>query len=139
MKDSLLPWLACATCHGDLTLHIVERAAAEIIAGSLACPACQSSFPIRGGVPRFADLADDEIQRETAANFGAQWLVFDEVQAHHDQQFRDWIAPVTPEFVRGKAVLEGGCGKGRHTRAVALVLKRTRTSALTGVTRSRWR
>src|SRR5207248_3299961 len=27
-----------------------------------------------------------------------------------------WLAPVEPEFFRAKVVLEGGCGKGRHTQ-----------------------
>jgi SAM-dependent methyltransferase len=119
MKDALLPLLACPQCHAALTLSVTERAQNDIITGSLSCAGCRASFPVRGGIPRFADFATDELQRETAENFGAQWLVFDEVQTHHDQQFRDWIAPVTPEFVRDKLVLEGGCGKGRHTRAIA--------------------
>ncbi len=119
MKNTLLPLLACPQCGGALTLNVTHREAAEIITGSLACSACPSNYVIRLGVPRFADVANDKIQRATAANFGAQWLVFDEMQPHHDQQFRDWIAPVTQEFVGGKLVVEGGCGKGRHTRVIA--------------------
>jgi SAM-dependent methyltransferase len=34
------------------------------------------------------------------------------------QQFFDWINPVGPEFVRGRMVLEAGCGKGRHTEVI---------------------
>jgi SAM-dependent methyltransferase len=34
-------------------------------------------------------------------------------------QFLDWIRPVSQEFFRGKTVLEGGCGKGRHTALAA--------------------
>ncbi|NOT62756.1 MAG: methyltransferase domain-containing protein [Acidobacteria bacterium] len=119
MKDTLLPLLACPACGGELALTATHREAAEIMTGSLQCKPCRADYPIRHGVPRFADVANDERQRETAANFGAQWLVFDEVQSHHEQQFRDWIAPVTPEFVEGNFVLEGGCGKGRHTRVIA--------------------
>ena len=119
MKDSLLPYLICPQCGGELSLEAVHREGAEILRGALACAACGRSFPIEGGIPRFADLSGDETQRETAENFGAQWLEFDHVEEHHDQQFLDWIAPVTPAFLRDKVVLEGGCGKGRHTRAVA--------------------
>jgi SAM-dependent methyltransferase len=124
MKDTLLALLACPACGADLTLTVTERAnnkttSGEIITGALHCTACLAQFPIQQGVPRFADLTNDEVQRETAKNFGAQWLEFDQVEPHHDQQFRDWIAPVTPEFVKGKLVVEGGCGKGRHTRAIA--------------------
>lgn len=119
MKESLLPLLACPTCGSDLTLTVTQQTGTEIDAGALQCHRCQRSFAIRQGVPRFVELENDPTQRETAENFGAQWLVFDHVEQHHQQQFLDWIAPVTPEFVSGKIVLEGGCGKGRHTRAIA--------------------
>ena len=119
MKETLLPLLACPTCQSALALTVITSEAHEIMTGALACPSCRVDYPIRAGIPRFADVVNDATQRATAANFGAQWLEFDEVQAHHEQQFRDWIAPVTPEFTRGKTVLEGGCGKGRHTRAIA--------------------
>jgi SAM-dependent methyltransferase len=118
MKVSLLPYLACPACAGELLLTTAEQEGQEIIRGELRCAGCQSAYPIRGGVPRFADLEHDEVQRGTAENFGAQWLVFDQVQDHHEAQFLDWISPVTPDFVRGKVVLEGGCGKGRHTRLI---------------------
>jgi SAM-dependent methyltransferase len=115
MKAHLLQYLACPTCGAELSLAAQQRADNKIINGELSCRSCAQTYPIRGGIPRFAEPANDEAQRETAANFGAQWLTFDHVGAHHEQQFRDWIAPVTPDFVRGKIVLEGGCGKGRHT------------------------
>ena len=37
----------------------------------------------------------------------------------YEQQFLGWIAPVAPEFFKDKIVLEGGCGKGRHTQLAA--------------------
>jgi len=120
MKENLLSYLACPNCGGELSLNSKELEDREVISGELRCPRCQSIFPIRSGVPRFADLDHDQTQRYTAENFGAQWLVFDRVQEHHEKQFLDWIAPVTRDFVRHKVVLEGGCGKGRHTRLVGL-------------------
>ncbi|MGH9844215.1 MAG: methyltransferase domain-containing protein [Blastocatellia bacterium] len=119
MKESLLRFLLCPACAGEVELNAGARGGQEILTGELCCRNCRASFPIRNGVPRFADLETDEVQRGTAENFGAQWLEFDHVESHHQQQFLDWIAPVTPDFIRGKVVLEGGCGKGRHTRAIA--------------------
>jgi SAM-dependent methyltransferase len=119
MKDTLLPLLACPHCGGALALSATEREAAEIMTGTLACSPCSLSYLIERGVPRFADVTHDERQRATAANFGAQWLAFDEVRPMHEQQFSDWIAPVTSEFVQGKLIIEGGCGKGRHTQVIA--------------------
>lgn len=120
MKETLLPYLICPDCAGDLKLQASERAGREIITGELKCARCPARWPVRQGVPRFADTAQvSEDKQATARNFGEQWLVFDHVSRHHEQQFRDWIAPVTPDFVRGKTVIEAGCGKGRHTRSIA--------------------
>jgi len=55
----------------------------------------------------------------TAENFGWQWQHFVQSDELYADQFLGWIAPVRPEFFRGKAVLEGGCGKGRHTQLAA--------------------
>jgi SAM-dependent methyltransferase len=118
MKESLLQYLACPSCNAELSLADAKYDKGEIISGELRCGGCQSLFPVRAGVPRFADFEHDEKQRETAEKFGAQWLVFDHIDEHHERQFLDWIAPVTPDFVRDKTVLEGGCGKGRHTRLI---------------------
>lgn len=118
MKESLLQYLACPACGEDLAIVEAQREDAEIISGQLSCKSCRESFNISGGIPRFADLAKDQVQRETAENFGAQWLEFDHVAEHHEKQFLDWIAPVTPDFIRGKVVIEGGSGKGRHTRLI---------------------
>ena len=88
--------------------------------GALQCSACATSFPITRGVPRFAQLSDVESDKQaTAANFGWQWRHFTEDDTGYAAQFLGWIAPVTPEFFRDKVVLEGGCGKGRHTQLAA--------------------
>ena len=88
--------------------------------GALRCNACVSSFPIIRGVPRFANLAQVESnKRATAAGFGWQWQHFTQEDSRYADQFLGWIAPVTPEFFREKVVLEGGCGKGRHTQLAA--------------------
>ncbi|HEU4870512.1 MAG TPA: class I SAM-dependent methyltransferase, partial [Pyrinomonadaceae bacterium] len=51
--------------------------------------------------------------------FGWQWQHFTQEDERYAEQFLGWIAPVTPEFFRDKVVLEGGCGKGRHTQLAA--------------------
>jgi len=92
----------------------------EIITGKLTCSDCAAVFLITGGIPRFAKLEEVEAdKRETATNFGWQWQHFTQEDDHYDRQFLGWIHPVTPEFFRDKVVLEGGCGKGRHTQLAA--------------------
>ena len=88
--------------------------------GELRCLACTSSFPITSGIPRFANLDQLESdKRATATGFGWQWQHFTQEDERYAEQFLGWIAPVTPEFFSDKVVLEGGCGKGRHTQLAA--------------------
>jgi SAM-dependent methyltransferase len=88
--------------------------------GELRCAPCAKSFPITSGVPRFANLAQVESdKRATAEGFGWQWQHFTQEDDRYAEQFLGWIAPVKPEFFHNKIVLEGGCGKGRHTQLAA--------------------
>lgn len=120
MKEKLLSYLVCPSCNGPLDLSVEKTEQKEIMEGALRCAACQGTFPVRGGIPRFADLEEVESdKRATAANFGWQWQHFTQEDKRYAEQFLGWIAPVTPEFFRDKVVLEGGCGKGRHTQLAA--------------------
>jgi SAM-dependent methyltransferase len=121
MKHRLLEYLACPECGGAITLGpVTEQSNAEIMTGELVCGACPRSYPIRGGIPRFVEL--DQIEKDkaaTAENFGWQWQHFTQEDTRYAEQFLGWLTPVKPDFFRGKLVLEGGCGKGRHTLLAA--------------------
>jgi len=120
LKEKLLSYLVCPSCNTSLQLSVARTEGEEIIEGALRCDACATSFPITSGVPRFADLAKIESdKRATASGFGWQWQHFTQTDERYAEQFLGWIAPVTPEFFRDKVVLEGGCGKGRHTELAA--------------------
>ncbi|HXD29777.1 MAG TPA: methyltransferase domain-containing protein [Pyrinomonadaceae bacterium] len=120
MKRSLLKYLQCPECSGALELSATSSEELEIMEGELACPNGKHRFPILRGIPRFANLDQVESDKaETAAQFGWQWTHFTQADERYAEQFLGWIAPVTPEFFEGKVVLEGGCGKGRHTQLAA--------------------
>ena len=121
MKRTLLNYLACPICAGDIKLSSVfAEEGIEVLTGELQCGSCAKTFPIVRGIPRFADLTNIEADKQaTAESFGWSWQEFAHDDAKYEQQFLDWIAPVTSEFFAGKVVLEGGCGKGRHTRRIA--------------------
>jgi SAM-dependent methyltransferase len=107
-------------CESALDLSVTKTEDGEIIEGELRCPSCPKSFPISAGIPRFANLEHVESdKRATAAGFGWQWQHFTQQDERYAEQFLGWIAPVTAEFFRDKVVLEGGCGKGRHTQLAA--------------------
>jgi SAM-dependent methyltransferase len=121
MKPRLLQYLACPHCAGEIRLlSVTNRDGEEILDGELGCSNCAERFAVVRGVPRFAEL--DKIEKEkaeTAANFGWQWQHFTQEDERYSEQFLGWIAPVKPEFFRDKVVVEGGCGKGRHTQLAA--------------------
>jgi SAM-dependent methyltransferase/uncharacterized protein YbaR (Trm112 family) len=121
MKLKLLQYLACPACNGEIRLRsAAKQDGAEILDGELECAGCASRYPIVRGVARFAALSGvEEEKAATAANFGWQWQHFTQQDDKYEEQFLGWIAPVEPAFFRDKIVLEGGCGKGRHTQLAA--------------------
>jgi SAM-dependent methyltransferase len=121
MKEKLLDLLACPVCGGDLNLaNATEHNGAEIMTGVLSCIKNSHEYKIVRGVPRFADLSKIEQDKaDTAENFGWQWQHFTQEDTKYSDQFLGWLQPVKPEFFKDKLVLEGGCGKGRHTMLAA--------------------
>ena len=121
MKENLIQYLVCPSCAGTIRNgSVVAREQAEIIEGTLNCQSCDHTWPIVRGVPRFAainEVAQDKAT--TAEKFGWQWQHFNQFETGYENQFLAWIAPVTREFFKDKVVLEGGCGKGRHTQLAA--------------------
>ncbi len=120
MKPRLVEYLACPDCAGDLSLvEAGERQGDEIISGALSCAGCGRRFAVERGVPRLLPAGLASLDAEVADSFGWEWNRFDEIRPEYRQQFLDWIAPVGPEEFAGRLVLEGGCGKGRHSRLAA--------------------
>ncbi len=121
MREKLLELLACPNCGGDILLAYASKYEdKQIIEAVLSCKKCEREYKVVRGVPRFADL--DKIEQdklETAENFGWQWTHFTQEDAKYNEQFLGWLQPVKPDFFRDKLVLEGGCGKGRHTSLAA--------------------
>lgn len=121
MKEKLLDLLACPTCGGDILLAVaIVYEGKEIIDGVLTCRKCTREYKVVRGVPRFVDLGKiEEDKAATAENFGWQWTNFTQEDPKYNEQFLGWLQPVKPDFFKDKIVLEGGCGKGRHTKLAA--------------------
>lgn len=60
MRQELMEVLACPGCKGDLELEATEEQGAEIVSGSLTCPACHQVYPISEGIP---NLLPPELRR----------------------------------------------------------------------------
>ncbi len=80
--------------------------------GGFVCPSCQRAYPKVKGIARFVDA------QAYAASFGFQWHKYQKTQLDHDEiresdrQFRMKTA-LRPEELKGKLVLDVGCGMGR--------------------------
>ncbi len=81
-------------------------------AGGFVCPACKRQYSNVRGIARFVDV------QEYAASFGFQWHRYAKTQLDHDEtgesdrHFRIKTG-LHPSELRGKLVLDVGCGMGR--------------------------
>ena len=118
MMRRLLLWLVCPKCHGPLDLTVQTEKAGEIEDGSLRCTKCQTAHPILRGIPRFVP------SENYAASFGRQWNKFARLQLDsvngttfsHDRFYS--ITEWDPCALKGKVVLDAGCGAGRFAEVV---------------------
>lgn len=114
MDDPLLEFLSCPICRSPL-----KRAGAE----RLACEGCGRETAIRGGVPRFIQDRpigdDDEVAKRTQASFGYEWTQFNDWRPSGLANFVDYFGQFDLEWLRGRTVLDAGCGMGRHARQIA--------------------
>ncbi|MDO8480151.1 MAG: methyltransferase domain-containing protein [Candidatus Rokubacteria bacterium] len=108
----LLDILCCPSDRGELSL-----VAAEPSEPSLRCGQCGRSYPVHNGIPRF--VSDDQY----TANFSHEWRLHRTTQldsassALSERTFAEktgW----TPDDVRGRLVLDVGCGMGRFADVV---------------------
>ena len=114
--------LACPGCGNDqaLDLDVTEEADDDVITGSLNCPSCKVTFPVTNGIPRFAGVDADDFD-----NFDFQWnkwsaIQIDRLSGHtlsEDRFLADsrWDR----EWLKGKWILDAGCGAGRFADVAA--------------------
>ncbi|MFA4991906.1 MAG: methyltransferase domain-containing protein [Candidatus Omnitrophota bacterium] len=118
MKDFLLEVLVCPSCGGKLVVSDARREGSEIESGSLAC-ACGRRYPVRNGIPRFVD------KDGYVSNFSFEWGLFSKTQLDSfngtrisEDRFREVVGSGA-DNLKGKVVLEAGCGMGRFLEVAA--------------------
>lgn len=121
MHRDLLDILQCPACgKGSFSLTATSEADREVAEGTLACDSCAKEFAITGGIPRFVPPEDNY-----CGNFGFQWNKWKAVQvdrlAGHTLSGDRLHGDTTwsPEWLKGKLVLDAGCGAGRFTDVLA--------------------
>lgn len=113
MKEKLLSILCCPACAGDLALKTARAEGGETLEGELACASCAKTYPVTNGVPRFVET--DKYVR----NFSFEWLFYRKTQldSHNraESSKKDFILKTgrTPADLKGRLVLDVGCGTGR--------------------------
>ena len=121
MQTKLLEVLACPNCEGDFTCTATQTdESGEVVEGRLHCSNEGHEFPIVDGIPRFVP-ADNY-----AASFGYQWNRFKleqidsangtKLSAQRFYAETGW----TKEWLKGKWILDAGCGAGRFVDVVSL-------------------
>jgi SAM-dependent methyltransferase len=63
--------------------------------------------------------ADSAVKQQTARSFAYEWAQFGTLRPEWSRNFADYMRPHTPEFLRGKTVLDIGAGSGRHSAEAA--------------------
>ena len=119
MKRDLLSYLVCPGCQIPLGCQATIEHDSDVETGVLRCTQCGADYPILRGIPRFVTVERPLSGRnvETASAFGWEWQEFNRLHdlATCQAQFLDWIYPITPDFLKGKVVLDAGCGMGRFS------------------------
>jgi SAM-dependent methyltransferase len=113
MKRNLLDILCCPQCRVQLEPIAENNCDAEIETGKLRCQKCSREYPIVNNVPRFVPTDN------YSSSFGKQWNLYRQSQldSHSGHQIsRDRFFSFTgwnPAELKGKLVLDVGCGAGR--------------------------
>jgi SAM-dependent methyltransferase len=113
VKRDLVTLLCCPDCKADLTLVDDTPTLPVIETGMLVCRSCTETFPIVRGVPRF--VGSDQY----VGSFSYEWNRWNQVQldiangrTESEETFGEKTG-FTPADLRGKLVLDVGCGAGR--------------------------
>jgi SAM-dependent methyltransferase len=100
--------LACPECRRPLAINT----------SAYECLACKAKYPIIRGIPRFV-ASEDYVD-----NFGFEWTKHAQTQLDEgenqttEKQFRNDMG-INPEELKGKLVLDAGCGMGRYTEVAS--------------------
>lgn len=123
MKKDLIKYLYCLNCKRDLQLIDYDNEG-EISIGKLKCINCNEIYSITDGVPIFTKSDPNQKVKLTAQNFAYSWQKFSRINKDfYYKQFFDWINPIDENFMKGKLVLDAGCGKGHHLLMISPYVK----------------
>src|SRR5260370_14679205 len=114
MRREAINFMVCPNCAGELSVSSESSRLADdghIMTGGLACRGCASQFAIRNGVPILLPANLASVKLETASRFADEWTRWSDLRDYYEQEFFDWVAPLTAGDFANQIVFEGGCRK----------------------------
>ncbi len=116
MNTGILRILVCPQCKGELNQNLSSP---DLDNGKLSCAKCEREYPVTNGIPRFVAA------NNYASSFGYQWNLFrkEQIDSYNGTTLstdRFWSETGwTPDEMKGKWVLDAGCGAGRFLDAAS--------------------
>ena len=137
MKTTALDYLACPSCKHSLVVKQQSEVAEDehILSGTLVCTHCSTEYPIRRGVPRLMPVninnADEFTGKEYETYFNlivpqgvvSSDTLYGKTIADEIEDFKAKTGLGNIDFLKGKVLLDAGCGMGRIDGALAEVCK----------------
>lgn len=125
MRNFLLDLLDCPACRsGALKLQVNEKNGDDIISGEIKC-SCGSIYPVINGIPRF--VKNYQQASQVQKRFEYQWerwgrdeVIFGRTKEESKKFFFDLAgSKITKGYLKGKYVLDAGCGHGLITEIMS--------------------
>jgi len=120
MREGFLGTLRCPDCSGELRVSDRRaRSGDDLVDGELTCIGCGRTYAVESRIPIFVERSS------YADGFGWQWNRFQKLQRdsyNGTHIVRDTILRRSgwkPEDLRGKSLLECGCGSGNDTEVLS--------------------
>jgi len=131
MKKELLKILDCPVCQDGQKLIIKQYGIIndEIDTGELECPQCHKSYKISNGIPRMSPGNTNMQVKSAQKGFGnlfRLWnsgkfgtdLLYGQSASDEELTFFQRFS-ITGEDLKGKTILDAGCGVGRLTKCLS--------------------